>query len=328
MRVLEGVRTALLEYAEKLSAIGRERDELDSPRRRPRSESGRTRRRTELRTLRARTQAVETRVGLSQREFRERVAAMEAGFAGQMALKNRFVEHNLKLVVAVAKDFRNQGIAFQDLIQEGNIGLVRAVEKFDYRRGFKFSTYAIWWIRQALIRAIQNQSRTIRIPSHLHEELRRVRNARDKLDTELGREATTAELAEVTGMTIARAQELERMSRDPVSLDSTLPGVDDKQLADVVADPDTISPVEGIEASSLANAASAALSILPDRERQIVLWRFGLEGEEAHTLEQIGRKLGLSRERVRQLEARALTHLRDVDSRRGLTAYARDADLL
>jgi RNA polymerase primary sigma factor len=188
MQILSQARRQLLEYRDELERIGRKRALLQSKHRSPRSASGLTRRRTELRALARSRNAVEAKLGTAQDAYFKRVDAMEEAWERLSDYKNRFVQYNLKLVVAIAKDYRNLGISFQDLIQEGNIGLIRAVEKFDYRRGYKFSTYAVWWIRQALIRAIQNQARTIRIPSHHHDMLRKYYRTHDAVGRKLGRE--------------------------------------------------------------------------------------------------------------------------------------------
>ncbi len=328
LRVLEQVRDRLRAALVGLDELGARRDALRSPRRRPRSESGRLRRHRELRALGGERRELECVIGLPEPVYRERMAQAERVWRDYERLKNRFVHHNLKLVVAVAKDFQNLGLLLVDLIQEGNIGLVRAVEKFEYQRGFKFSTYAIWWIRQALIRAIQNQSRTIRVPSHLHDALRRYRRDRDRLERELGREPAIEESAAAAQVTPARARELEAIVGEPVSLETPLSGVDDRTLADVVRDPAPESPIDDLDHDILARAAREAMLQLPEREGQILRWRFGLEGEVEHTLEQIGRKLGLSRERVRQLEGRAIVRLRDSAHAGRLGSFAREAELV
>ncbi len=225
-------------------------------------------------------------------------------------VKNRFIEHNLKLVVAIAKDYRNLGLSFPDLIQEGNLGLIRAVEKFDHRRGFKFSTYAVWWIRQALVRAIQNHSRTIRLPSHVHDRLQRSQRVRAELTGKLGREPTAAELAPALGTDIEALESLDRLSREAISLESSVAGTE-KRLEEFVADPLALTPDGGIDGDRMRSGVGTLISGLTDREQLILRLRYGLSGEEEHTLEQIGQSLGLSRERVRQLESRALKKLRE-----------------
>jgi RNA polymerase sigma factor (sigma-70 family) len=224
--------------------------------------------------------------------------------------KNRFIEHNLKLVVAIAKDYRNLGLSFPDLIQEGNLGLIRAVEKFDHRRGFKFSTYAVWWIRQALVRAIQNHSRTIRLPSHVHDRLQRSQRVRAELTGKLGREPTPAELAPELGTDTGSLESLDLLSREAISLESSVAGTE-KRLEDFVADPTTSAPDAGLDGERMRSGVGHLICNLTAREQLILRLRYGLGGEEEHTLEQIGQSLGLSRERVRQLEARALKKLRE-----------------
>ena len=257
--------------------------------------------------------ALERELGLPAADFHARMDAVEAAHQAMMESKNRFVWHNLKLVVSVAKDFRGSGMAFSDLIQEGNAGLIRAVEKFDWRRGHKFSTYAVWWIRQALIRAIQNHSRTIRLPSHQHDALRAYAQARARLRLEHEGEPTSTELAEAMGLTPAEVEELAAMAPEMVSLDAEVAGRDSlrpRRLEEVLSDPDAVSPIDDMERARLADQARRGLSRLDDRERSILTWRFGLDGGDEHTLQEIGERLGLSRERARQLEARALAKLR------------------
>ena len=224
--------------------------------------------------------------------------------------KNRFIEHNLKLVVAIAKDYRNLGLSFPDLIQEGNLGLIRAVEKFDHRRGFKFSTYAVWWIRQALVRAIQNHSRTIRLPSHVHDRLQRSQRVRAELTGKLGREPSAQELAPELGTDTGVLESLDLLSREAISLESSVAGTE-KRLEDFVSDPTSEQPDGGLDGERMRSGVGQLIGALTAREQLILRLRYGLGGEEEHTLEQIGQSLGLSRERVRQLEARALKKLRE-----------------
>ena len=256
---------------------------------------------------------LEQELGLPASLFHERMDVLEQAFAAMMERKNRFVWHNLKLVVSVAKDFRGTGLAFSDLIQEGNAGLIRAVEKFDWRRGHKFSTYAVWWIRQALIRAIQNHSRTIRLPSHQHDALRAYAQARGRLRLEHEGEPTTEEIAVQMGISAAEVEELASLAPDMISLDAEVAGRESlrpRRLEEVLSDPEALSALEEIERARLAEQARRGLLRLDERERSILTWRFGLDGGDEHTLQEIGEKLGLSRERARQLEARALAKLR------------------
>jgi RNA polymerase primary sigma factor len=254
--------------------------------------------------------ALEAEAGLEKAILLERYAAVEDAHEHMSAIKNRFIEHNLKLVVAIAKDYRNLGLSFPDLIQEGNLGLIRAVEKFDHRRGFKFSTYAVWWIRQALVRAIQNHSRTIRLPSHVHDRLQRSQRVRAELTGKLGREPTSQELAPELGTDADALEALDRFSREAISLESSVAGTE-KRLEDFVPDPGSEAPDGGIDDDRMRIGVGHLIGNLTDREQLILRLRYGLSGEEEHTLEQIGQSLGLSRERVRQLEARALKKLRD-----------------
>ena len=254
--------------------------------------------------------ALEAEAGLPKQALLERYEVVEEAHERMSAIKNRFIEHNLKLVVAIAKDYRNLGLSFPDLIQEGNLGLIRAVEKFDHRRGFKFSTYAVWWIRQALVRAIQNHSRTIRLPSHVHDRLQRSQRVRAELTGKLGREPTSQELAPALGTDTDALEALDRFSREAISLESSVAGTE-KRLEDFVPDPGSEAPDGGIDDDRMRIGVGHLIGNLTDREQLILRLRYGLSGEEEHTLEQIGQSLGLSRERVRQLEARALKKLRD-----------------
>jgi len=253
---------------------------------------------------------IEFEAGVHKARLQELYGDVEDAQMRMTAVKNRFIEHNLKLVVAIAKDYRNLGLSFPDLIQEGNLGLIRAVEKFDHRRGFKFSTYAVWWIRQALVRAIQNHSRTIRLPSHVHDRLQRSQRVKAELTGKLGREPTAQELAPALGTDTDALEALDRLSREAISLESSVAGTE-KRLEDFVPDAASSIPDGGIDDDRMRLGVGHLIGALTDREQLILRLRYGLGGEEEHTLEQIGQSLGLSRERVRQLEARALKKLRD-----------------
>jgi RNA polymerase primary sigma factor len=240
-------------------------------------------------------------------------AAQEVALAkrverGDMDAKELMIQSNLRLVVSIAKNYRNQGLPFLDLIQEGTLGLIRAVEKFDWRRGFKFSTYATWWIRQAVARALADKARTIRMPVHIVERLQKMNRAERTLWTVLGREPTLDEIAEEANLTLQQVQEVRAAARASSSLDAPVGEADDAVLGDFVA-ADEMLPEERVELELRSQALQAALSVLPERELEVVTMRYGLGGTEPKTLEEIGRQLGLTRERVRQIEIDSLRKL-------------------
>jgi RNA polymerase primary sigma factor len=262
---------------------------------------------------------LEELAGVEAPEERERI---DCAISDGLEAKKQLIQANLRLVVSIAKRYVGRGMLFLDLIQEGNLGLMRAVDKFDYTKGFKFSTYATWWIRQAITRAIADQARTIRIPVHMVETINKVLRVQRQMLQELEREPTIDELAERVDLTPARVREIHRISQDPLSLDSPVGEEDDSNLSDFIEDMQADSPADAATRKLLYEAVEEALGDLSEREQQVVRLRFGLDnGGQPRTLEEVGKEFGVTRERIRQIESKTLAKLRHPQRSQKLRDY-------